>query len=175
MPRAWIVGVPLVALLLGLFAGSVLGPRWELQRRYRERERQEKEHLAQLGQCLQLDRWSLVREKDGGVLVRAEVRVGREGRLALDAHADEGSDEILVPDVQRAPMLPALVRAGEEIILERHLRRVRPGDPDAISLRFSCRPPGPVGIFGVVEYATGVAREGSDGFGNVVRPLPPAR
>jgi hypothetical protein len=68
-----------------------------------------------------------------------------------------------------------MVRAGEEITLERQLRRIRPGDPDAISLRFSCRPPGPVGIFGVVEYATGVAKEGSDGFGNVVRPLPPAR
>jgi len=103
------------------------------------------------------------------------VRAGREGRLALDAHADQGSDEVLVPDVQRAPLLPAPVRAGEELVLERHLRRVRPGDPDAISLRFSCRPPGPVGVFGVVEYATGVTREGSDGFGNVVRPLPPSR
>ena len=210
MPRAWIVGLPLVALLLGLFVGNVLGPRWQLQRQYRERERQEKEHLAQLGQCLQLERWSLEREVDGGLLVRAAVRAGREGRVALDAHADQGNDgsqdlptaphalrgasrpslkrprvrpdrlrqgndEILVPDVQRGPLLPAMVRAGEEVTLERHLRRVRPGDPDAISLRFSCRPPGPAGIFGVVEYATGVAREGSDGFGNVVRPLPPAR
>src|SRR5262247_2763621 len=175
MPRAWIVGVPLVVLLLGLFVGTVLGPRVQLQRQYRERERQQKEHLAQLGQCLQLERWSLEREKDGGVLVQAAVRAGREGRLALDAHADQGDDEILVPDVQRAPLLPAIVRAGEAITLERHLRRVRPGDPDAISLRFSCRPPGPAGIFGVVEYATGVAKEGSDGFGNVVRPLPPAR
>jgi hypothetical protein len=82
---------------------------------------------------------------------------------------------VLVPDVQRVPLLPALVRPGDELVLERHLRRVRPGDPDAISLRFSCRPPGPTGVFGVVEYATGVTREGSDGFGNVVRPLPPAR
>ena len=175
MPRAWIVGLPLVALLLGLFVGNVLGPRWQLQRQYRERERQEKEHLAQLRQCLQLERGSLEREADGGVMVRAAVRPGREGRVALDAHADQGADEILVPDVQRGPMLPAMVRAGEEVTLERQLRRIRPGDPDAISLRFSCRPPGPVGIFGVVEYATGVAKEGSDGFGNVVRPLPPAR
>ena len=175
MPRPWIVGLPLVALLLGLLVGQVVGPRLQMQRQLRERERQEKEHLAQLGQCLQLERWSLVREADGGAVVRAAVRAGREGRVALDAHADQGSDEVLVPDVQRAPLLPALVRAGEAIILERHLRRVRPGDPDAISLRFSCRPPGPAGIFGVVEYATGVTREGSDGFGNVVRPLPPAR
>ncbi|HVP61166.1 MAG TPA: hypothetical protein VMT11_11435 [Myxococcaceae bacterium] len=175
MPRPWIFGLPLVALLLGLFAGSVLGPRLQLQRQLRERERQEREHLAQLGACLQLEQWSLDREADGGVVVRAAVRAGREGRLVLDAHADLGSDEVLVPDVQKSPLLPALVRQGEEVMLERHLRRVRPGDPDAISLRFSCRPPGPRGIFGVVEYATGVLREGSDGFGNVVRPLPPAR
>lgn len=175
MPRPWIIGVPLVALLLGLFVGNVLGPRLQLQRQLRDRELQQKEHLARLGQCLQLERWNLERDTDGGMVVRAEVRAGREGRLALDAHADQGSDEVLVPDVQRAPLLPALVRAGQELVLERHLRRLRPGDPDAISLRFSCRPPGPVGIFGVVEYATGVTREGSDGFGNVVRPLPPAR
>ena len=175
MPRPWIVGLPLVALLLGLLVGHVVGPRAQLQRQLQERERQEKEHLAQLGKCLQLERWALERQGDGGVLVRAAVRAGREGRVALDAHADQGSDEVLVPDVQRAPLLPAHVRPGEEVTLERHLRRVRPGEPDAISLRFSCRPPGPVGVFGVVEYATGVPREGSDGFGNVVRPLPPAR
>ena len=71
------------------------------------------------------------------------------------------------------------IDTDEVVELTRSLVRIRsvyrPGDPDAISLRFSCRPPGPVGIFGVVEYATGVTREGSDGFGNVVRPLPPAR
>jgi hypothetical protein len=175
MPRPWIFGVPLVALLLGLFAGNVLGPRLQMLRQLRERERQQNEHLARLGQCLQLERWNLERDRDGGMVVRAEVRAGREGRVALDAHADQGSDEVLVPDVQRAPLLPAAVRAGEELVLERHLRRLRPGEPDAISLRFSCRPPGPVGIFGVVEYATGVTREGSDGFGNVVRPLPASR
>ena len=175
MPRPWIIGVPLVALLLGLLVGTVLGPRLQLKRQLHDREVQEKDHLARLGQCLQLEGWNLQRDTDGGMLVRAEVRAGREGRVALDAHADQGSDEILVPDVQRAPLLPAKVRPGEELVLERHLRRVRPGDPDAISLRFSCPPPGPVGIFGVVEYATGVTREGSDGFGNVVRPLPPAR
>ena len=175
MPRPWIFGLPLVALLLGLFVGTVVGPRAQLRRQLRDRERQQKEHLAQLGECLQLERWNLARDTDGGMVVRAEVRAGREGRVALDAHADQGSDEVLVPDVQRAPLLPALVRAGDELILERHLRRIRPGDPDAISLRFSCRPPGPTGVFGVVEYATGVTREGSDGFGNVVRPLPPAR
>jgi len=175
MPRPWIIGVPLVALLLGLFVGNVLGPRLQMLRQLRERERQQKEHLARLGQCLQLERWNLERDRDGGMVVRAEVRAGREGRVALDAHADQGSDEVLVPDVQRAPLLPAAVRAGEELVLERHLRRLRPGEPDAISLRFSCRPPGPVGIFGVVEYATGVTREGSDGFGNVVRPLPASR
>ena len=175
MPRPWIFGLPLVALLLGLFVGTVVGPRAQLRRQLRDRERQQKEHLAQLGECLQLERRNLARDTDGGMVVRAEVRAGREGRVALDAHADQGSDEVLVPDVQRAPLLPALVRAGDELILERHLRRIRPGDPDAISLRFSCRPPGPVGIFGVVEYATGVTGEGSDGFGNVVRPLPPAR
>ncbi len=175
MPRPWIFGLPLVALLLGLFTGTVLGPRLQLQRQLREREEQQREHLAQLGACLQLERWTLERDTDGGVVVRATVRAGREGRVALDAHADLGSDEVLVPDVQRAPLLPALVRQGEEVMLERHLRRVRPGDPDAISLRFSCRPPGPRGIFGVIEYATGVAGEGSDGFGNVLRPLPAAR
>ncbi len=173
MPRPWIFGLPLVALLLGLFVGNVLGPRLQMQRQLREREEQEKEHLAALGACLQLERWSLEREADGGAVVRATVLAGREGRLALDAHADQGSDEVLVPDVQTAPLLPALVQVGERVRLERHLRRVRRGDPDAISLRFSCRPPGPRGIFGVVEYATGVTREGPDGFGNVVRPLPP--
>jgi hypothetical protein len=173
MPRPWIFGLPLVALLLGLFAGQVLGPRLQMQQQLRARERQANEHLAALGACLQLEHWRLVREADGGVVVRAEVRVGREGRLALDAHADQGSDEVLVPEIQLAPLLPAIVRQGEQITLERHLRRVRQGDPDAFSLRFSCRPPGPRGIFGVVEYATGVSREGSDGFGNVLRPLPP--
>jgi hypothetical protein len=175
MPRAWIVGLPLVALLLGLFVGNVLGPRLQMLRQLHERELQEKQHLQQLGACMQLERWSLDRESDGGVLIRAAVRAGREGRLALDAHADLGSDEVLVPDIQKAPLLPARVQQGEELTLERHLRRVRPGDPDAISLRFSCRPPGPRGVFGVVEYATGITKEGSDGFGNVVRPLPPAR
>jgi len=173
MPRPWIFGVPLVALLLGLFAGQVLGPRLQLQRQLEARERRETEHLAALGACLRLERWSLDREADGGAVVRAAVLAGREGRVALDAHADQGSDEVLVPEVQTAPLLPALVQPGQRVTLERHLRRVRPGDPDAISLRFSCRPPGPQGIFGVVEYATGVAREGSDGFGNVLRPLPP--
>jgi len=162
-----------VALLLGLFAGTVIGPRLQMKRDLRDREIRQKEHLRQLGACLTLERWSLDREKDGGVVVRAAVQAGREGRLTLDAHADEGSDEVLVPDVQKAPLLPAQVRAGEQVTLERHLRRIRPGEPDSVSLRFSCRPPGPKGIFGVVEYATGVAREGSDGFGNVVRPLPP--
>lgn len=173
MPRPWMFGLPLVALLLGLFAGNVLGPRLQMQRQLREREQQETAHLAALGACLQLERWSLDPNADGGAVVHATVRAGREGRLALDAHADQGSDELLVPDVQRAPLLPALVQAGDRVVLERHLRRVRRGEPDAISLRFSCRPPGPQGIFGVVEYATGVTREGSDGFGNVVRPLPP--
>jgi len=172
MPRPWIFGLPLVALLLGLFVGTVLGPRLQLKRELHDREVREKEHLQQLGACLKLERWSLNRE-DGGVVVRAAVQAGREGRLALDAHADQGSDEVLVPDVQKAPLLAAKVSAGEEVTLERHLRRIRPGDPDSISLRFSCRPPGPKGVFGVVEYATGVVREGSDGFGNVVRPLPP--
>ncbi|HTS79032.1 MAG TPA: hypothetical protein VMH40_00410 [Myxococcaceae bacterium] len=174
MPRPWIFGLPLVALLLGLYAGTVLGPRRQLKEQLRQREQEQKEHLRALGGCLQLERWSLAREHDGGVVVRAEVRAGREGRLALDAHADQGSEEVLVPEVQHAPLLPARVRQGEEVTLERHLRRIRPGEPDAISLRFSCRPPGPAGIFGVVEYATGVSAEGSDGFGNVVRPLPPA-
>jgi hypothetical protein len=174
MPRPWIIGVPLVALLLGLFVGNVLGPRLQLLRELHEREVKQKEHLHQLGACLRLERWSLDREPDGGMLVRAAVRAGREGRLALDAHADLGNDEVLVPDVQRAPLLPARVQQGEEVTLERHLRRIRPGDPDAISLRFSCRPPGPAGVFGVVEYATGVTKEGSDGYGNLVRPLPPA-
>ncbi len=173
MPRPWIVGVPLVALLLGLLAGTVIGPRLQLKRELQQREQKEKAHLAALGACLQLEGWTLDRAADGGVVIRAAVRAGREGRLALDAHADQGSDEVLVPEVQTAPLLPALVQPGEQVTLERHLRRVRPGDPDAISLRFSCRPPGPRGLFGVVEYATGVAREGSDGFGNVVRPLPP--
>ena len=82
---------------------------------------------------------------DGGVMVRAEVVAGRDGRLALDAHADEGSDEVLVPEVQTDRLLPTAVRAGERVHLERHLRRVRPGEPDAFTLRFSCRPPGPQG------------------------------
>jgi hypothetical protein len=172
MPRPWIFGLPLVALLLGLFAGQVIGPRMQMQRQLRQREEQEQQHLRALGACLTLERWTLEHGPDGGVSVRASVIAGREGRLALDAHADQGSDEVLVPEIERAPLLPALVQAGDHVTLERRLRRVRPGDPDAITLRFSCRPPGPKGLFGVVEYATGVTGEGTDGFGNVVRPLP---
>jgi hypothetical protein len=173
MSRAWMIGFPLVALLLGLFVGGVLGPRLRMQRLQAERERAEKEHLSALGKCLELKGWSLAPATDGGVLVRAEVLPGRDGRLALDAHADQGNEEVLVPEVQTARLLPTMVKAGEPALLERPLRRVRPGDPDAFSLRISCRPPGPRGLFGVVEYSSGVHQEGTDGFGNVVRPLPP--
>jgi hypothetical protein len=173
MPRAWMIGFPLVALLLGLFVGGVVGPRLRMQRLQQERERAEREHLSALGKCLELSGWTLARAADGGVLVRAEVVAGRDGRLALDAHADQGNEEVLVPEVQTTRLLPTMVKAGEPATLERPLRRVRPGDPDAFILRISCRPPGPRGIFGVVEYSSGVQHEGTDGFGNVVRPLPP--
>lgn len=173
MPRAWLFGIPLVALLLGLFVGVVVGPRLQLQERERARERQQRERLRALGSCLQLEHWALVRGADGGVRVQAEVVAGRDGRLALDAHADEGSEEVLVPEVLTDRLLPTAVRTGERVQLERHLRRVRPGEPDAFTLRFSCRPPGPQGLFGVVEYGSAVTAEGPDEGGGLLRPLPP--
>ena len=175
MPRAWLFGIPLVALLLGLFVGVVVGPRLQLKARERAREQQQRERLRALGGCLRLERWALHRGTDGRVMVEAEVVAGRDGRLALDAHADEGSEEVLVPEVQTDRMLPTAVRAGERVQLERHLRRVRPGEPDAFTLRFSCRPPGPQGLFGVVEYGTAVTAEGPDEGGGLLRPLPPQK
>ena len=174
MPRAWMFGLPLVALLLGLFVGVVVGPRLQLQAVERARERQQRERMRALGACLQLEHWVLSRTADGGVRVEAEVIAGRDGRLALDAHADEGNEEVLVPEVLTDRLLPLAVRAGERVRLERHLRRVRPGQPDAFTLRFSCRPPGPLGLFGVVEYGTAVTAEGPDEVGGgLLRPLPP--
>jgi hypothetical protein len=173
MPRAWLFGLPLVALLLGLFAGVVVGPRLQLQALERAREKQQRDRLRALGGCLELERWELLRGADGGVRVEAEVVAGRDGRLALDAHADEGNDEVLVPEVQTERLLPTAVRAGEHVRLERPLRRVRTGEPDAFTLRFSCRPPGPLGLFGVVEYGSAVTAEGPDEGGALLRPLPP--
>ena len=172
MPRAWLFGIPLVALLLGLFVGVVVGPRLQLQERERAREQQQRERLQRAGRAVSSSSTGqLLRGADGGVTVEAEVVAGRDGRLALDAHADEGSEEVLVPEVQTDRLLPTAVRAGERVQLERHLRRVRPGEPDAFTLRFSCRPPGPQGLFGVVEYGSAVTAEGPDEGGGLLRPL----
>jgi hypothetical protein len=139
------------------------------------REAGARERLRQLGHCLTLVGWTLAPGADGGAVVRAEVLPGRDGRVALDARGGRGTEDVLVPELQREPLVPAVVQAGRPVELERRLRRVRPGEAEELSLRFSCRPPGPEGVFGVIEYSSGTTSETPDGFGGLLRPLPPPR
>jgi hypothetical protein len=140
------------------------------------RQRAAAEHLVEVARCLTLLRWSLVPGPADGAVIRAEVLPGRDGRVALDAHGARGSEDVLVPELQTERLVPTVVQAGRPVTLERRLRRVRVGEADALALRFSCRPPGPQGVFGVIEYSSTVGAEAADGFGGLLRPLPePAR
>lgn len=165
--------VLLVAALLGVGVSVALFGRGRMQEAQDARETAAREHLAQLGHCLTLVGWTLGPGADGGAVVRAEVVPGRDGRVALDARGGRGTEDVLVPELQREPLVPAVVQAGRPVELERRLRRVRPGEAEDLSLRFSCRPPGPRGVFGVIEYTTGARAETPDGFGGLLRPLPP--
>ena len=162
-----------VAALLGVGIGATLFVKGRVERAQDARESAAREHLAELGRCLTLVGWTLGPGADGGVVVRAEVLPGRDGRVALDGRGVRETEDVLVPELQREPLVPAVVLAGRPAELERRLRRVRPGEAEDLSLRFSCRPPGPRGVFGVIEYTTGARSETPDGFGGLVRPLPP--
>ena len=116
--------------------------------------------------------WTLEAGPEGGAVVRAEVLPGRDGRVALDARGGRGSEDILVPELQTERLVPAVVSAGAPVVLERRLRRVRVGEAEEMALRFSCRPPGPQGVFGVIEYNSTMQSEVPDGFGGLLRPLP---
>jgi hypothetical protein len=165
--------VLLVSALLGVGVSVAVFQRGEMDGAYRARERAANEHLRQVGQCLSLVHWRLDPGPDGGAVVRAEVLPGRDGRVALDAHGGRGAEDVLVPELQTERLIPAVVQAGHPATLERRLRRLRPGEAEELSLRFSCRPPGPQGVFGVVEYTSTTKAEVPDGFGGLLRPLPP--
>jgi hypothetical protein len=147
--------------------------RTDLEDAPRRRERAAQARLLEVSRCLTLLRWTLDPAPEGGALVRAEVLPGRDGRVALDAHGGRGAEDILVPELQTERLVPLVVKGGVGVVLERRLRRVRPGEAEEMALRFSCRPPGPQGIFGVIEYNNTVSVETPDGFGGMLRPLPP--
>jgi len=162
-----------VAAFLGVGLGATLFVRGRVERAQDARESAQREHLVELARCLTLLEWTLRPGAEGGAVVRAEVLPGRDGRVALDARGGRGTEDVLVPELQREPLVPAVVQAGRPVHLERRLRRVRPGDAEELSLRFSCLPPGPQGVFGVIEYTTGARGETPDGFGGLLRSLPP--
>jgi len=165
--------VLVVSAFLGVGVGLVLVHRQHLDSATSARQRAADERLVDVSHCLTLLRWTLEPLSEGGALVRAEVLPGRDGRVALDAHGGRGGEDILVPELQTERLVPATVTAGLPVFLERRLRRVRVGMAEEMALRFSCRPPGPQGVFGVIEYNTGVVKEVPDGFGGLLRPLPP--
>jgi hypothetical protein len=165
--------VLVVSALLGVVVSVVVVRRGSLDEATHARERAAAARLTEVAQCLTLLRWSLQAGPEGGALVRTEVLPGRDGRVALDAHGGRGAEDILVPELQTERLVPAVVSAGVSVVLERRLRRVRPGESEEMALRFSCRPPGPQGVFGVIEYNSTVKAEVSDGFGGLLRPLPP--
>jgi hypothetical protein len=167
------VFVLLVSALLGLGVGFVLVHRARLEDAPHARERAAKARLLDVSQCLRLARWTLEPLPEGGALLRAEVLPGRDGRVALDAHGGRGAEDVLVPELQMERLVPAVVHEGVSVVLERRLRRVRSGQAEEMALRFSCRPPGPQGVFGVIEYNNTVQMEAPDGFGGILRPLPP--
>jgi hypothetical protein len=165
--------VLVVSAFLGVSVGVVLVRRERLENTGRARERAAAARLEDVAHCLTLVRWTLEPTPQGGAVVRAEVLPGRDGRVALDAHGGLGGEDILVPELQTERLVPAVVHSAVPAFLERSLRRVRVGEAEEMALRFSCRPPGPQGVFGVIEYNTTVPVETPDGFGGVLRPLPP--
>jgi len=171
--NATAVLVLLVSALLGVGVGVAVVRRENLESAAHARERAADARLAEVAQCLTLLRWTLEPGPDNGAVVRAEILPGRDGRVALDARGVRGAEDVLVPEIQTERLVPTVVWAGVHSVLERRIRRVGPGEADAVALRFSCRPPGPKGVFGVLEYNSGVAREEPDGFGGLLRPLPP--
>jgi hypothetical protein len=164
--------VLVVSALLGIAVGLTLVHRGHLEDAVHARERAAQARLVEVSRCLSLLRWTLEPGEEGGAVVRAEVLPGRDGRVALDAHGGRGAEDILVPELQTERLVPTVVRAGVSVSLERRLRRVRVGVAEEMALRFSCRPPGPQGVFGVIEYNTSVPAEAPDGFGGLLRPLP---
>lgn len=176
MRNATVALILVVSALLGVGVSVATFRRGRLQDAVRARERAVTEHLAEVARCLTLVRWELAATEGGGAVVRAEVLPGRDGRVALDAHGGRGAEDVLVPELQTERLVPAVVQAGRAVMLERRLRRVREGAAEDLALRFSCRPPGPQGVFGVIEYSSTVDAEAPDGFGGLLRPLPaPAR
>ena len=165
--------VLVVSAFLGVGVGLAVVHRERLDGVTHARERAAAARLAEVAHCLVLVHWSLEALPEGGALVRAEVVPGRDGRVALDAHGGRGAEDIFVPELQTERLVPAVVSAGTNVVLERRLRRVRGGEAEEMALRFSCRPPGPQGVFGVIEYNSTVQTETPDGFGGVLRPLPP--
>jgi hypothetical protein len=163
----------LVAAGLGVGVGVMLVRREHLESAGQARERAAAARLETVARCLTLLRWTLEPAPQGGALVRAEVLPGRDGRVALDAHGGRGGEDILVPELQTERLVPTVVHSDVPVFLERRLRRVRVGEAEEMALRFSCRPPGPQGVFGVIEYNTTVPAETPDGFGGMLRPLPP--
>ena len=164
--------VLVVSVFLGVGVGLALVRQEHMESAKQARERAAQEKLEAVSHCLSLLRWTLDPTEEGGALVRAEVLPGRDGRVALDAHGGRGGEDLLVPELQTERLVPAVVRAGTPVWLERRLRRVRVGQAEEMALRFSCRPPGPQGVFGVIEYNTTVSAEAADGFGGILRPLP---
>ena len=165
--------VLVVFAFLGVTVGAVLFRRERLEAAGPARERAAAAHLETVAHCLTLLHWSFEPTPQGGAVVRAEVLPGRDGRVALDAHGGRGGEDLLVPELQTERLVPAVVHSEVPVVLERRLRRVRVGEAEEMALRFSCRPPGPQGVFGVIEYNTTVRAETPDGFGGVLRPLPP--
>jgi hypothetical protein len=166
--------VLVVSALLGVGVGGLLVMRREhLLDPASARERAAQAKLEEVAHCLTLLRWTLEPAAEDGAVVRAEVLPGRDGRVALDAHGGRGGEDILVPELQTERLVPATVAAGVPVFLERRLRRVRVGMAEEMALRFSCRPPGPQGVFGVIEYNPTVSAEAPDGFGGLLRALPP--
>ena len=162
-----------VAALLGTAVGVLRVRRHSLEESAAARERAAAAHLAEVGDCLRLLDWTLLPSGEDGAVVRAHVLPGRDGRVALDAHGGRGAEDVLVPELQMERLVPVVVTAGVPVLLERRLRRVRRGDVEEMALRFSCRPPGPRGSFGVIEYNSTTVAEAPDGYGNLLRPLPP--
>jgi len=165
--------VLLVSAALGIAAGVVAVRRERLEAVGQARQRAAEAHLADVARCLTLVQWTLEPTPEGGGVVRAEILPGRDGRVALDAHGGRGVEDVLVPELQTARLLPTPVQAGVAVVLERRLRRVRPGEVEELALRFSCLPPGPQGTFGTIEYNSAASTQVPDGFGGLLRPLPP--
>jgi len=162
-----------MAAVLGSAVGVLAVRRERMQEAAAHRERAAAARLADVAACLTLLDWTLRPTAEGAAVVRARVLPGRDGRVALDAHGGRGVDDVLVPELQAERLVPAVVHAGVPVVLERRLRRVRTGDVEELALRFSCRPPGPQGSFGVIEYNSATAAEAPDGYGGLLRPLPP--